>query len=143
MIDFAGTFIGFPAFIAYFAIGLAILGIFMALYTWLTPYDEMALVRANNATAALVWVGTLIGYSLPIASAMHYSTAVLEFLMWGVIAGIAQLAVFYGYRRVFPRMYQRIEANEIATGINLAGAAIAVGILNAAAMSEYTSLPEV
>lgn len=136
MLDFTGTFIGFPQFLAYFVMGLVFMAIFMWLYTKLTPHDELALVRQNNATAALIWVGALIGYSLPMASAMRDSFAIEEFMVWGVIAGVTQLAVFFGYKQFFPRMHERIENNELATGINLAGVAIAVGILNAAAVAE-------
>ncbi|MGF1605599.1 MAG: DUF350 domain-containing protein [Rhodothalassiaceae bacterium] len=136
MLDFTGSFIGFPQFLAFFAMGLALMAAFMWIYTAITPHDEVALVRANNVTAAVVWTGALIGFVLPLSSAMRESFAIREFVVWGVIAGIAQLAVFFVYRRIYPKMRERIEADEMATGIKLAGVAIAVGILNAAAVSE-------
>ena len=136
MLDFTGTFIGFPQFMLYYLLGLAILAAFMFLYTKVTPYDEVALVRENNAAAALAWIGALVGYSLAISSAMRESVAVQEFLVWGAISAVSQLAVFFGYRRFYPRLRERIEAGEIATGINLAGVSIAIGLLNSAAMVE-------
>lgn len=136
MLDFAGSFIGFPLFLSYFALGLLMMAIYMVVYTWITPHDEVALVRANNAAAAMVWVGALIGFVLPLSSAMRNNFPLQEFIAWGLLSGIVQMGVFFAYRYFYPRMRERIEANEIATGINLAGVAIAVGILNAAAIAD-------
>jgi hypothetical protein len=36
---------GLPSFLEYFALGLVLLGAFVAVYGWMTPYDERALIR--------------------------------------------------------------------------------------------------
>lgn len=134
MAEVQATLAGLLPFLAYFALGLAIMAAFMWIYTTLTPYDEVALVKANNAAAAIAWTGAILGFGIALSGALRESESLLEFLIWGIIAGIAQLLVFYAYRRVYPKLRERIEADEIASAIKLSGVAIAVGLLNASAM---------
>lgn len=134
MAEVQATLTGLLPFMAYFALGLAIMAAFMWIYTSLTPYDEIALVKANNAAAAIAWTGAILGFGIALSGALRESESLLEFLIWGVIAGIAQLLVFYAYRRFYPKLRERIEADEIASAIKLSGVAIAVGLLNASAM---------
>ena len=44
--------------------------IFKAIYRWITPHDEGALIRAGNSAAAVALGGALIGYVIPRASAL-------------------------------------------------------------------------
>ena len=134
MAEVQATLAGLLPFLAYFALGLAIMAAFLWIYTTLTPYDEVALVKANNAAAAIAWTGAILGFGIALSGALRESESLLEFLIWGIIAGIAQLLVFYAYRRVYPKLRERIEADEIASAIKLSGVAIAVGLLNASAM---------
>ena len=40
---------GLPAFLLYFGLGLALLVVFLAVYSAVTPYGELALIRDGNA----------------------------------------------------------------------------------------------
>ena len=40
------------AFVLYFASGVTLTGLFLAIYLRLTPYAELALIRAGNRAAA-------------------------------------------------------------------------------------------
>ena len=136
MAELGATLAGLLPFLAYFILGLVIMAIFMWIYTQLTPYDEVALVKANNVAASLVWIGALLGFVLPLTSAMRESFSILEFVVWGLIAGIAQYCVFWGYRFFYPRIRERIELGEVAASLKLAGVSVAVGLMNAAAIVE-------
>ena len=48
---------GIPSFLAYFAVAMVLVLIFVRIYTWVTPQDELALIKANNAAAALAFGG--------------------------------------------------------------------------------------
>ena len=61
---------GIPPFLAYFAVAIALVLIFVRIYTWVTPQDELTLIRANNPAAALAFGGALIGFALPLSSAI-------------------------------------------------------------------------
>jgi len=53
---------GLPAFLLYLALGLGLLGIFVAVYVGVTPYREIALIREGNTAAAISLSGAIVGY---------------------------------------------------------------------------------
>ena len=55
--------------------------------------------------------------------------------IWGVIALIVQVAVYYLARIPVPDLSQRIADGEIAPAIWLGAASVTAGMLNAASMS--------
>lgn len=126
---------GVVPFLIYFATSIAMLLGFMALYMRMTPVDEVTLIRENNVAASLVFSGAFVGFSLPLASAAINSVSFVDFLVWGVIAGLAQLLVYQVFRRFYPLVADRISRGEMAVSTKLAGLSVTVGLLNAACMS--------
>ncbi|MDO8343723.1 MAG: DUF350 domain-containing protein [Cellvibrio sp.] len=126
---------GIPPFLAYFAVAIVLVLIFVRIYTWVTPQDELALIKANNAAAALAFGGALIGFALPLSSAITHSLSLLDCAVWGAVALIVQVLTFVVLRVAVKQLPERINQGEIATGIFVATAAIAVGLINAACMS--------
>lgn len=124
-----------PDFLIFFAIALALLGLFTAVYVWVTPHKEFALIRAGNTAAAISLSGAVIGFVIPLGSVIANSLNVIDTLIWGVVAFVVQVLVFIVARLVAPRLPKAIEAGEIAPAWTLAAFAIAVGILNAACMT--------
>ena len=57
------------AFSAYFFIGVAMVIIFLFIYSKITPHNEWQLIKNNNTAAALAFSGTLLGYVIPLSSA--------------------------------------------------------------------------
>ena len=102
---------------------------------WVTPHDEIKLIRENNLAASLASVGSLIGFSLPLASAIANSAALDDCAIWGVIAIVVQVVVFFMVRLPVPKISERIEKGETASGLWLGGASLTGGILNAACMT--------
>ncbi|MFV1873463.1 MAG: DUF350 domain-containing protein [Oleiphilus sp.] len=126
---------GVPAFLAYFALAILILLIFIRIYTWVTPHDELALIRENNSAASLAFGGALIGFSLPLSSAITHSLSLLDCALWGTIALIVQVLTFFVLRVTLKQLPERIIQGEMAAGITSAAVAISVGFINAASMS--------
>lgn len=126
---------GIPPFLAYFAVAIVLVLIFVRIYTWVTPQDELALIKANNAAAALAFGGALIGFALPLSSAITHSLSLLDCAVWGAVALIVQVLTFVVLRVAVKQLPERINQGEIATGIFVAATAIAVGLINAACMS--------
>lgn len=126
---------GLPAFLAYFAVAIILVLVFVRIYTWVTPQDELALIRANNASASLAFGGALIGFALPLSSAITNSMSLLDCVLWGAVALVVQVLTFLALRVVIKQLPERITEGEIATGILSAATAISVGILNAACMT--------
>jgi putative membrane protein len=126
---------GFPAFLLYFLLALVLLALFVAIYTRVTPYREIALIREGNIAASISLSGALIGLVLPLASAIAHSVSPLDMVAWGVIALVVQLIVYAVTGALVPRFREAIEAGHAAPATLLAALSVSVGILNAASMS--------
>lgn len=127
---------GASYFILAFAAAGAFTVAFKLIYQWVTPYHEPTLIREGNPAAAIALGGALIGYVLPLASALSNTVSLLEFAAWAVLAGVIQILVFIAMSRlVFRKLAERIEAGEIAAAVYLASISICVGLLNAACMT--------
>ena len=121
--------------VAFVAAGLFTV-IFKVIYQWVTPYNEGKLIREGNVAAALALGGALVGYVLPLASALSNTTSLLEFCAWAALAGVLQIAAFTLVRVVAMKdVSARIEKGEIAAGLYLMSISLAVGLLNAACMT--------
>ncbi len=120
------------------AIGLAaaFLVAFQYIYQAITPQDERKLIREGNVAAALPFAGAIIGFALPVASALSQTDSMVEFAAWAALAGVIQIVAFLIVRALVVKdVHDRIERGEVATGIYLAAIAVAVGLINAASMT--------
>jgi putative membrane protein len=125
---------GATAFIIAFAAAGIFTVAFKLIYQWVTPYHERTLIRDGNPAAAIALGGALIGYVLPLASALSHTVSLMEFAAWATLAGVIQIVAFVIVSKLaFKNLSQRIEAGEIASSIYLAS--ICVGLLNAACMT--------
>lgn len=121
--------------VAFVAAGL-FTAIFKVVYQWVTPYNEGKLIREGNVAAALALGGALVGYVLPLASALSNTVTLLEFCAWAALAGVLQIAAFTLVRVVVMKdVTARIEKGEVASGVYLMSISLAVGVLNAACMT--------
>ena len=85
--------------------------------------------------ASLAFAGSLIGFCVPLASAIANSGSLADVAVWGVVALLVQIAIFYLVRIPIPKISERIEKNEMASGLWLGSASLAGGLLNAASMT--------
>lgn len=121
--------------VAFVAAGVFTLA-FKLVYQWSTPYNERALVRAGNTAAALTLGGALLGYVLPLASALSQTATLVEFAAWALLAGVIQVAAVTIVRRLVMRDFSdRIERGEMAAATYMASISLCVGVLNAACMT--------
>jgi putative membrane protein len=110
--------------------------VFTSLYRLVTPHDEGKLIRDGNIAAAVALGGAVLGYMIPLASALSQTHSLVEFAAWALLAGVIQILVFWVVRRVaLPDVSARIERGEISSAIYLLMISVAVGIINAACMT--------
>ena len=127
---------GAIAFLIAFVLAGAFTLAFKLIYQWVTPYHEHTLIREGNTAAAIALGGALVGYVLPLASALSHTVSLMEFAAWALLAGVIQITVFVAVSRLaFRNLVVRIEAGEIAAAVYLASISIGVGLLNAASMT--------
>jgi len=124
------------AFLVAFAVAGLFTVVFKLIYQWVTPYNEAKLIREGNVAAAMALGGALVGYVLPLASALSNTVSLIEFCAWAALAGVIQIAAFSLVRFVAMKdVSARIEKGEIAAGLYLMSISLAVGLLNAACMT--------
>lgn len=131
----AASLAGLPAFVVYFCIASVLVAAYLYLYTHITRHDEFALIAANVPGAAISLGLSLLGFALPVASAVAHSQNVIDCAIWGFVALVIQIGVYFVVRVPVPDLSKRIEAGELAPAIWLGLASLTAGILSAAAMS--------
>ena len=129
------SFAGFDDFLVYLAVSLTLLAIFIVIYIRVTPYREMALIRDGNMAASFSLSGALLGFIVPLASAVQHSVSLVDMAIWGLIAMAVQIAAFIVVKLLIPSITQDIAAGKGAQGFFLGSLSLGVGLLNAACMS--------
>jgi len=124
------------AFLVAFLVAGAFTIAFKFIYQAATPHKESVLIREGNSAAAIVLGGALLGYVLPLASALANTDTLLEFCAWAALAGLIQVVTFTVVRlTVMKDLTLRVERGEIAPALYLLSISLVVGILNAACMT--------
>jgi putative membrane protein len=126
---------GLDEFLGYFGLCIVFVALFLAIYVRVTPYREIALIREGNSAAAASLSGALIGFVLPLASAVEHSVNAYDLAIWATIALVVQLLVYGAARLVLPGIGRDIPAGKVASGVFLAALSVGAGILSAASMS--------
>ena len=125
---------GLPAFLVYFCTALFAVTAYLFIYTRVTPYNEFQLIRDNHPSAAISLGLSLLGFTLPLVSAIAHSANVLDCLIWAMIALIVQIIVLFLVKVPVPNLSARIAAGELAPAIWLGLSSLAAGLLDAACM---------
>ena len=125
---------GLPKLILQVVVCAVLLAVGVAIYVRLTPFHEREMVADGNAAAGTVLAGAILALSIPLAAMLATSGTLLDVLVWGVVALILQLVTLGVVVLAMRNFRGMIEGGNIAAAITLAGAQIAVALLNAAAM---------
>jgi putative membrane protein len=125
---------GLPAFLIYFCVAGVLVTAYLYVYMWVTPHDELALMRANNPAAAISLGLSVVGFALPLTSSIGHSDGIVDMTIWGIVALAVQIAAYFLARIPMPDLSTRIANGEIAAAIWLGAASVAAGMLNAASM---------
>lgn len=129
------SFSGFDDFLAYLAVSLALVVCFLAVYVRVTPHREFQLIREGNLAAAFSLSGALLGFIVPLASAIEYSVGLVDMAIWGAIALLVQISAFVAVKLLIPTLTEDIAAGKQAQGFFLGALSLGVGLLNAACMT--------
>ena len=124
-----------PVLMAHSALTLLMFVVGLTIYVWVTPHREFALVRQNNAAAAVALGAAMLGIAIPLAAAMANSVNIWEIAIWGGVALALQLIAFKIVDLLMRDLGKSIEEGQIAPALVLAAAKISVALVNAAAMS--------
>jgi putative membrane protein len=124
-----------PHFLGYFGAAVALAIAFLCLYVLITPHKEITLIREGNSAAAVQLSGTFLGFCIPVAVVIGHSVSIQDMLLWGAVAALVQLAVFFVIARLlFRSIAERIAGRCVASGIFVGGIGLGIGVLQAACM---------
>jgi putative membrane protein len=108
---------------------------YFVVYTRVTPYNEVQLIRGGNAAAALSLGGSLVGFSATIASCLMHTMDYYQFAAWAFGALVVQVLVYAITTRLLRMAKDQIEANNCAFGGLLGAISLSIGIVNAGCIS--------
>ena len=126
---------GIPAFLAYLCVSLVAIVVYLLVYTRLTAHDEFALIGKNVPGAAVSLGLSLLGFALPVASAVAHSADIVDCAIWSAIALAVQIGAYYIAQIPVSDLSGRIAKGELGAGIWLGLASLTAGVLSAASMS--------
>ncbi len=125
---------GLPDFLLFFGAAVALTALYLFLYTISTTHNEFELIRQNNVAAASSLGLSLTGFALPLSSAIINSKTVIDLLVYGIVAIIIQIFVYWLVRLLLNNLSQRIANGEVASALFLGAASLAAGVVTAASM---------
>ncbi len=129
-------FSGLLAFAVYFAGAIGFCAVYCIVYTRVTRHDEFTLiVEGQSASASIAFGGSLLGFAIALAGAIHHTGSIPEFVMWGVVALATQIVAYGLARLAYPGLSRAIEENVLAAAIWVAAVSVSAGLLSAACMS--------
>ena len=126
---------GLADFATYFGMGLGFMVLYVVLYLYATPHREITLIRGDNLPAAVVLAGALLGFALPLASALRVANGSLDVAAWAFMALVAQLAAYVLVALLLKDFSKRINRGEMAAAVLAGSIHLGVGLINSAAMS--------
>ncbi len=129
------SLLGLSAFSAYFGACIGLWVLFALLYAMVTPYRELSLIREGNTAAACSYSGALLGFIIPLASAVTHSVGMLDMIIWGIVALVVQVTTFFCREACIPVHRAGHSEQSGGKGIFLGVMSLAVGIINAACMT--------
>lgn len=122
------TISSFINFLLYSGLSFGLLFSFTWLYIRITPYDEIHQISKGKKAPAFSLGGAMLGFTLPIVSLSYHGTNIADFLIWSVVAGIAQVVLYKILYRIIP---MNIDEDNQAIGILYSFAAVCVGLITA------------
>ena len=118
------------------ALAVAMVFVFAAAYLHCTPPAELRLIRREgNVACALSFGGALIGFCLALAASIRLSVSPPDFVLWGVIAAVIQILVYFVATRFVKDAGGELARNNVAVGAFLGAVSVSIGLLNAACLS--------
>lgn len=132
---YAHALVAMPLYALYLAVAAAFVILFVIAYLAATRHDEIGLIRAGNTSAALALGGALMGFTLPLATAVAQASSLADLSLWAALALVVQLLAYGISNLVVPGLSGKIEQNALSAALVAATLSITCGLLSAAAMT--------
>ncbi|MES2676901.1 MAG: DUF350 domain-containing protein [Pseudomonadota bacterium] len=105
---------GIPYFLSFLLTALAIVFLGVWVYSRITPYDELELIKKRNISASISLSATIIGITLPIAFCLASSVNIYDLIIWGFVSLIVQILMFFLMDKILKDISQKVQEDNIA-----------------------------
>jgi putative membrane protein len=122
-------------YVIHLALASGLIALFLWVYTAITPFNEFLLIRQGNNAAALSLAGSLIGFSLTIASSLIHTADYQQFTGWAFGAMLVQVLAYGVTTMILRNSKDQIESGNTAYGGLLGAISLSIGAVNAACIS--------
>lgn len=126
---------GLPVLLLHFTTTVLLFLGGVAAYVAITPLHERELLASGNRAAGIVLGGTVVALAIPLAATLVTSLALLDIVIWGVVALVLQIVTFGLAVLLFRDLRPMIESGNVAAATTLAALQLAIALLNAGAMA--------
>lgn len=133
--EFQAFATGFPITLAHAAVSLVLLAGGCALYSALSPYREIQLIREGNTAAAISFGGLILALATPLALSLNASASLIEVVLWGVAVIVLQLLACSLIDLLLSGLPQRVRDGDVAAAGLLVAAKLSASIILAAAVA--------
>src|SRR5258705_11948354 len=86
---------GLPAFLVYFCTAIVAVVAYLFVYTRITPHNEFQLIRDNDPAAPIPLGLSLLGFTLPVVSAIAHAGTTVACLIWTATGLLGQGEAVY------------------------------------------------
>lgn len=108
---------------------------FFIIYTRITPFNEVLLIRGGNRAAAFSLGGALVGFSITLSSALLHTADYYQFFGWAAGAMLVQVLAYAIATNLLRMAKDQIEADNSAFGALLGSISLSIGLINAGCIS--------
>jgi putative membrane protein len=124
-------------FVTYFGVALILLVVGLVVMELTTKNKEYKLIAEGNKAASYLLGGRVLALSIVLYSALANAISLLDLVIWGSIAVVAQIIVFYLAELLTPNfnVVKAIDDNNEAVGIFLMLLSIAIGVVIAGSIT--------
>ncbi|MCY8235039.1 DUF350 domain-containing protein [Priestia endophytica] len=129
---------GFINFLSYTGTGLLLLLLGVLVFELTTKFSDRELIRQGNIAVALKLWGKGIGLAIVLYTVWGHSLSLFDAFIWGVIGILTQVISYWIIEYILtPRtnLAQKVEEGNVAIGVSLFGASIAVGLIVAGSLT--------
>lgn len=126
---------GFPLTLLHAGITLGFLLLGLAVYSLLSPHREIGQIRNGNPAAALSLAGLILGFAIPLASALAASPSALEVALWAGAVVLVDLILFRVIDMLLSGLPDRVKEGDVPAAALLSGAKLGAAIILAAAVA--------
>ncbi|MBO1513373.1 DUF350 domain-containing protein [Metabacillus bambusae] len=127
----------FLSTVSYIGLAVVLLFIGIVLFEVTTKNKEFELIKNGNKAAVYAFGGRILGLAIVLYSSISNSVNILDMVVWGSIAIVIQIIVFYLAELLTPKfnITKAIDDDNQAVGLFLLFLSVSIGLIIAASLT--------